>query len=177
MSEDQQTQDEEEILNILDKNIGHFADKLAKWTFKKPEFLRGLVSMLIDDIVQDLDFERARTVSPDIVGNTLQALVSDIVFTVPFRDTSKGTELTIYILLEHQSTTDRMMGYRLLSYMCQIWHAQLEELANAGVKSSQQHLHPIIPIVFYTGDRQWKTPVSLRSNGFYREDDTLCAII
>ena len=80
---------------------------------------------------------------------------------MPFRDTSKGTDLTIYILLEHQSTADRMMGYRLLSYMCQIWHAQLEQLANAGVKSSQQRLRPIVPIVFYTGDREWKTPVSL----------------
>ncbi len=163
MSEEQQIHDLEEILNILDKNIGHFADKLAKWTFKKHEFLRGLVSILREDLVQYLDFRRARMVSPDIVGNTLQALVSDMVFTVPFRDTSKGTELTIYILLEHQSTTDRMMGYRLLSYMCQIWHAQLEELANANVKSSQQRLHPIIPIVFYTGDRQWNTPVSLNA--------------
>ena len=163
MSEDQQIQDEEEILDILDTNIRQFADKLAKWTFKKPEFLRGLVSMLIDDIVQDLDFERARIVSPDIVGNTLQELVPDMVFTVPFRDASKGTELTIYILLEHQSTADRMMGYRLLSYMCQIWHTQLEQLANARVKSSQQRLRPIIPIVFYTGDRQWKTPVSLNA--------------
>ena len=40
MSEDQQIQDLEEILIILDPNIGHFADKLAKWTFKKSEFLR-----------------------------------------------------------------------------------------------------------------------------------------
>ena len=163
MSKDQQIHDLEEILNILDKNIGHFADKLAKWTFKKSEFLRGLVFIIKDDIAQLLDFERARIVSPDIVGDTLQELVPDIVFTVPFRDTSKGTELTIYILLEHQSTADRMMGYRLLSYMCQIWHAQLEELTNAGVKSSQQRLCPIIPIVFYTGDRQWKTPVSLNA--------------
>ena len=163
MAEDQQIQDLEEILNILDTNMGHFADKLAKWTFKKSEFLRGLVFILRDDLVQHLDFERAKIVSPNIVGNTLQELVSDMVFTVPFRDTSKGTELTIYILLEHQSTSDRMMGYRLLSYMCQIWHAQLEELANAGVKSSQHFLHPIVPIVFYTGDRQWKTPVSLNA--------------
>ena len=163
MPEEQRIHDLEEILNILDSNIGHFADKLAKWIFKKTEFLRGLVFILKDDIVQHLDFERAKVVSPDIVGNTLQELVSDIVFTVPFQDNSNGTELTIYILLEHQSTADRMMGYRLLSYMCQIWHAQLEQLANAGVKSSQQRLSPILPIVFYTGDRQWNTPVSLNA--------------
>ena len=81
MPEEQRIHDLEEILNILDSSIGHFADKLAKWIFKKPEFLRGLVSILKDDIVQHLDFERARIVSPDIVGNTLRELVSDMVFT------------------------------------------------------------------------------------------------
>ena len=86
MSTDQQMNEVQEILNILDPDIGHFPDKLAKWIFKKPEFLRGLVSILKDDIVQHLDFERARIVSPDIVGNTLRELVSDMVFVVPFTD-------------------------------------------------------------------------------------------
>ena len=48
----QQTKELQEILNILDPDIGHFADKLAKWMFKIPEFLRGLVFMLKDDIVR-----------------------------------------------------------------------------------------------------------------------------
>ena len=35
MSEDQQIQDLEEILNILDTNIGHFADKLGEMDIQK----------------------------------------------------------------------------------------------------------------------------------------------
>ena len=68
-----------------------------------------------------------------------------------------------YILLEHQSTVDRLMGYRLLSYMCQIWHAQLELFANADVKSNEQRLRPILPIVFYTGQKRWDTPLTLNA--------------
>lgn len=163
MQTEQQNSELQEILNILDPKIGHFADKLAKWMFKNPEILRGLVLMLTSDIVEHIDFEQAKVVSPDIVDNTLRESVSDMVFTVPYRDASKGDALTIYILLEHQSTVDRTMGYRLLSYMCQIWYAQLKQLDNAGVKPSQQRLQPILPIVFYTGQKRWKTPVTLNA--------------
>ncbi len=159
----QQTDEYREILNILDPGIGHFADKLAKWKFKIPEFLRGLVFMVKGDIGHLLDFDRMKVVSPENITDILQASVSDLVFTVPFRDPSQGDELTIYILLEHQSTMDRMMGYRLLSYMCQIWHDQLKQLANSGVKPSHQRLHPILPIVFYTGERRWNAPVTLNA--------------
>ena len=48
----EQTNELQEILNILDPDIGHFPDKLAKWMFKIPEFLHGLVFMLKDDIVR-----------------------------------------------------------------------------------------------------------------------------
>ena len=47
--------------------------------------------------------------------------------------------------------------------MCQIWYAQLQQLDNADVKSSQQRLQPILPIVFYTGQNRWKTPVTLNA--------------
>ena len=84
MQTERQNSELQEILNILDPEIGHFADKLAKWMFKTPEILRGLVLMLTSDIVEHIDFERVKVVSPDIVDNTLRESVSDMVFTVPY---------------------------------------------------------------------------------------------
>ncbi len=97
------------------------------------------------------------------IDTTLRDSISDIVFTVPFRDASNGDVVTIYILIEHQSTVDRMMGLRLHSYMCQLWKDQLEEQRKAKVPASQQRLSPILPIVFYTGDRRWEMPVTLNA--------------
>ncbi len=82
MPTERQTDELQEILNILDPDIGHFADKLAKWTFKRPEFLRGLVFMLKEDIGQYLDFDNMKVVSPYNIVDTLQETVSDLVFTV-----------------------------------------------------------------------------------------------
>lgn len=163
MTTEIQKPDLEEIRNILDIRIGHFHDKITKWIFRNIEILRGLVLIVAGDLVEHLDFERTEIESTGVVDNTLRELVSDMVFTVPFRDTSKGDALTIYILLEHQSTVDRMMGYRLLSYMCHIWYRQLEKLREENVTQSQQRLRPILPIVFYTGSRRWVSPLSLNA--------------
>ena len=69
--------------------------------------------------------------------------------------------MTIYILIEHQSTVDRMMGFRLLFYMCQIWNEQRSALEQSRVPKSRWRLRPIIPIVYYTGSQRWEMPLSL----------------
>lgn len=163
MEIEQKIPDIDEILTIVNTKIGHFPDKIAKWLFKESENLRGLVLILASELAENLNFEQTKIESSNVVDNTLRELVSDMVFTVPYQDTSIADELTIYILIEHQSNVDHMMGYRLLSYMCHIWHGQLVELQNAQVPRSQQRLRPILPIVFYTGSQRWETPLSLTS--------------
>ena len=79
-----------------------------------------------------------------------------MVYLLPFRDkdnTGATSEVLVYILLEHQSTVDRTMGFRLLFYMCQIWDSQRREW----------RFQPIIPIIFYTGDQKWETFPSLET--------------
>ena len=154
---------EEEIKKLFRTDIGHFSDKSARLLFKRTEHLRGLVMFLAENIAAQLDFSQAQIGHRSYINEALRDLMSDIVFTVPFRDKSNTDALTIYILIEHQSTVDRMMGFRFLSYMCQIWQAQLEVSQNEKVPATQRKLRPILPIVFYTGTRKWNVPVSLEA--------------
>ena len=156
--------DLEEIQILFDPKIGHFADKSARWLFKKSENLHGLVLMLSSELAEHLDFTKTKIENRSYVDDTLRDVVSDMVFTVPYRDDTLTDNLTVYILIEHQSTVDHLMGFRLLSYMCQIWHAQLESQKNAKVPVTSWRLRPILPIVFYTGDKQWKLPISLSAS-------------
>ena len=83
---------------------------------------------------------------------------------VPFQGDTEDTDadaLLIYILIEHQSTVDKTMGYRLLSYMVQIWKSQRKQWKNEDIPESERRLQPILPILFYTGDRPWTAPVSV----------------
>ena len=154
---------EEEIRRLFRTDIGHFEDKSARLLFKRTEHLRGLVMFLVSNIAEHLDFSQAKVENRSYIDNSLRDLMSDIVFSVPFRDDTQTDDLTIYILIEHQSTVDRMMGFRFLSYMCQIWRDQLHALDNAKVPLNQQRLRPILPIVFYTGERPWKIPLTLNA--------------
>ena len=158
---DTKIEDIEEIRTLFNTKVGHFADKSTRWLFKKKEHLHGLVLILARELAEHLDFTQAKIENRSIVDDTLRDLVADMVFTVPFKDTTEADELTIYILIEHQSTVDHLMGFRMLSYMCQIWHGQLTEQKNAKIPRSKWRLRPILPIVFHTGTQQWKIPISL----------------
>ncbi len=84
-----------------------------------------------------------------------------MVFSVPFRTKSGTDELLIYILIEHQSTVDPIMGFRVLFYMMQIWDFQRREWESNNVPKSQWRFRPILPIVYYTGEKRWSNPLTL----------------
>ncbi len=112
-------------------------------------------------MVGHLDFSQLTHINRSFVPDNLREQESDIVYRVPFRDESKTEELLIYILIEHQSTIDTTMGFRMLFYMTQIWDFQRREWASNNVPRSQRRFRPIVPIVFYTGEQTWQTPVAL----------------
>ncbi len=74
----------EEIRSLLDTHGGHYADKSARWLFKDKENVRGLVTILANDLVKHLDFDKLRIQNRSFVDDTLRDLQSDMVFTVPF---------------------------------------------------------------------------------------------
>ena len=47
--------------------------------------------------------------------------------------------------------------------MTQIWDFQRREWESSSVAKSQWRLRPIIPIVFYTGEQRWQTPLTLNA--------------
>ena len=162
MPPDTATQDlTDEIRGLFDTQVGHFADKSARWLFRQKENVQGLIAILAEDLEEHLDFQRLRLLNRSFVDDTLRDLQSDMVFSVPFRDAAQDGDVTVYILIEHQSTVDRMMGFRLLFYMCQIWNEQRRALERDRVPKSRWRLRPILPIVYYTGSQRWETPLSL----------------
>ena len=156
--------DTEDIRDLFTTPIGHFPDRSARWLFKDKDNVRGLIEIVANELVEYLDFNGLVELNRSFVSDTLQELESDMVFSIPFQDASDtaGTdELLVYILIEHQSTVDPMMAFRLLFYMCQIWETQRRELEESGKPKSGWRLRPILPIVYYTGDQRWQTPLSL----------------
>ena len=150
-----------------DKQIEHFPDRSLRRMLQNWENVRGLVQIIAPDIEPFLHFSQITYENRSFISKELQELESDVLLSVPFREDTEGTEetgtdaLLIYILIEHQSTVDKTMGYRLLSYMVQIWESQREQWKKKKIPESERRLQPILPVLFYTGDRPWRVPVSV----------------
>lgn len=150
-----------EELSFFDFPIEHFADRSIRWLLEDKENVRGLLEIVAEHLVAHLDFSQLVPINRSFIPDNLREQESDIVYSVPFRSESKTDELLIYILIEHQSTIDVTMGFRVLFYMTQIWDFQRREWESNNVPKSQWRFRPIIPIVFYTGEQRWQTPLSL----------------
>ena len=153
---------EREIQELSHVSSGHFPDRSARWLLRQREHLEALLKIIASDLSVYLDFDRVEPLNRSFISDELRTQESDMVFSVPFQgQTETCDELIIYILIEHQSTVDPSMGLRLLSYMAQIWAEQRRQWQEQQVPQGQWRLKPIVPIVFYTGDLEWKTPLSL----------------
>ena len=152
---------ETEIQDFFEIPIEHFSDRSARWLLQDKENVRGLVEIVANDLVALLDFSRLTHLNRSFISDTLREQESDILFSVPFQSDSETDEILIYILIEHQSTVDVAMGFRVLFYMMQIWDSQRREWESENVPKSQWRLRPILPIVFYTGTQRWNTPLTL----------------
>ena len=147
-----------------DTQIEHFPDRSLRRLLQDKEYVRGLVQIIAPDIEVFLDFNRITYQKRSFISKALQERESDILLSVPFQedtDTTDTDALLIYILIEHQSTVDKTMGFRLLSYMVQIWESQRREWETEKIPENDRCLQPILPILLYTGDRPWTVPVSL----------------
>jgi hypothetical protein len=87
-----------------------------------------------------------------------------MLFIAPFLDDSTATEreLIIYILIEHQSSVDPTIPFRVLSYIIQVWDRQRREWENNSVPMKNWRFRPILPIVFYTGSQNWNSSLNMR---------------
>ncbi len=152
-----------EILSYFDIRIEQFPDRSARWLFEDRENVRGLLEIVATELVERIDFSQIAQINRSFVPDNLREQESDMIFNVPFRSASESEELLIYILIEHQSTVDSTMGFRVLFYMTQIWDSQRREWESEAVPKSQWRFRPILPIVFYTGAQCWNAPLTLNA--------------
>lgn len=173
---------ETETLTLTDIPIGHFPDRSTRWLFQDKENVRGLLEILESELVKFVDFDKLMQMNRSFIPDTLREQESDLVFIAPFQRDSETDEMLIYILIEHQSTVDTMMGFRMLFYMTQIWDFQRRQLELDNVPKSEWRFRAILPIVYYTGERRWNAPITLdaimdfpdRLSRFVPRFDVLC---
>jgi hypothetical protein len=127
-------------------------DALFRFVFGKPVHTASeLRAVLPPQLADQLDLANLRPVNGSFVDEELTNRHCDVLM----RTTLDGREAFVYVLIEHQSSPDRMMPLRMLRYLMRIWERYLEEHPKA------KRLPMIVPLVVYQGTRQWTHPVEL----------------
>ena len=139
--------------------IREFNDRGLIWLLESKSNLRDLVRILSEGIAESLDFERAERTSRSFIPDDLYKHEADMIFRVPYLH-GEG-EVIIYLLIEHQTAPDRTMGLRFLSYMIALWQAQERDWKDLPSPRPTFMLNQIIPILLYTGEEAWNTPIGL----------------
>lgn len=67
-----------------------------------------------------------------------------------------GGDALVYLLFEHQSSSDERMAFRLLRYLVRIWERCLTDRPDDA-------LPVIVPIVLYHGDDGWSAPLAFEA--------------
>lgn len=139
--------------------VRQFPENGILFLLEEPGNVRDLLSIVAHRIAPCIDFNRLQRRPHRFVLKSFRKRESDLVFEVPFR--TKGERrrrpITIYILIEHQSQPDLLMGFRLLLYMMLIWDTQRAEWEKSHGSYAGFRLRPILPLVFYTGSQKWES--------------------
>jgi predicted transposase YdaD len=122
-------------------------DGLFKAVFSHPEHALGALRPVVPAAMAEaLDWSTLALQPGSFVDSELFPAHTDLLYTAAWRG---GAEAPVYVLFEHQSSSDRWMPFRLLRYMVRIWEHWLEEHKQATA------LPAIVPIVLYHGDERW----------------------
>ncbi len=136
---------------------GH--DRGYKLLFSDPTLLEELLrGFLPEDWTERLDFTTLERVGNSFVSADLRERHSDLIWRLRLRGDGEGW-VYLYLLLEFQSTSDRFMAVRLLTYIGLL----LEEIVHKEKLKPGDRLPAVLPLVLYNGERRWRAPLRLES--------------
>ncbi len=139
--------------------IRQFAQNGMKLLLEDPRNVRELLTIAEIGMLDQIDFERMTRLRTSFVLRDYRHVEADVVLHAPLRRSARAGErhaITIYVLIEHQSEPDATMAFRVLEYVVQIYKAQTREWARQHGTLKGLRLHPVLPVVFYTGRRHWE---------------------
>ena len=128
--------------------VHHPHDMLFKAIFSDPtEAAAFLQEHLPAKLSAQLDWSTLQLEEGSYVDEALRHSESDLLFSITHMGLQEN--ISLYLLFDHQSSPDKWMAFRLLKYRCRIWDESFK------TEHKPQTLKPILPVVFYQGERGW----------------------
>ncbi|KOR31017.1 hypothetical protein TI04_03000 [Achromatium sp. WMS2] len=132
-------------------------DLAYKKLFSHPEMVIDLINGYVkEEWVKQLDFSTLERVNETFVTDDFREREDDMIWRVRFGE----RWLYLYLLIEFQSTVDKFMAVRLMTYIGLLWQSLICS-KNLDKSNSKALLSPVLPIVLYNGSKRWWAPTVL----------------
>ena len=119
-----------------------------KLLFSHPTMVRDLLTGFVKEAwVAQLDFTTLEKVSGSYITDELREREDDIIWRVRW---GEGW-LYVYLLLEFQSSIDRFMAVRIMTYLGLLY----QDLIRQKALTPAGRLPPVLPLVLYNGESRW----------------------
>ena len=130
-------------------------DHSYKLLFSEPEIIIDLLQGFVhEEWVDELDFSSLEKVSGSYVTDDLRAREDDVIWRVKYHQ----SWIYVYLLIEFQSTIDKYMAVRLMTYMGLLY----QDLIKTKQLLPDKSLPPIVPVVLYNGEKRWDAATELK---------------
>ena len=128
-------------------------DALFRRVLGEPEHAASqLRSVLPPAMTAQLELDRLTPVPGSFVDEDLRWRHCDLLFSTTTR---RGCDALVYVLMEHQSTPDPWMAWRIMRYVTRIWDRYRTE------HPTRTSLPMVVPVVVYHGRAPWRQATEL----------------
>ena len=133
------------------KHLPH--DRFMRQNFERIPWARAYFEQNLPRALRSLvDLQTLALHPQSFVSDDLRLQTADVLFSVQTtRPQKRHTKAYMYILVEHLSTPDPMLAFRILKYMVAIWDHHLTK----SLPRQRVPLPLILPFVLYTGRRKF----------------------
>ncbi|MEX0450154.1 Rpn family recombination-promoting nuclease/putative transposase, partial [Spiribacter sp. 221] len=133
--------------------VHHGHDHGYKLLFSHPEMMADLIRGYVRaPWVEQLDFNSLEKVNGSYISDDLRSREDDVIWRLRWEGEARW--LYVYLLLEFQSSPERFMALRVLTYLGLLY----EDLRRSGQLSADGLLPPVLPVVLYRGSAPWQEP-------------------
>jgi len=130
-------------------------DHSYKQLFSHAELVRDLLTGFVQEAwIDDLDLSTLEKTNGSYVSDDLREREDDTIWRVRCRD----EWIYVYILIEFQSTVDRFMAVRLMTYIGLLY----QDLIRTDALLDNGKLPPVLPLVLYNGKQRWSSTTSVQ---------------
>ena len=145
-------------------------DELFKKVMSEPVAAREFLEHYLPASFKDkINLDSVKIEKESFVTDSLRKRLSDVVYSVSLKhDNLKGAtsdnvdndKAYVYLLLEHQSSSDYWIAFRLWQYMLLLCERHKDANKKNNIKQEKAKLPLICPIVVYANDKPYNAPRS-----------------